>query len=55
MRISRCGLPPAAKEVRLMIENTMIYIIYILFFSLIVLSFIAFALIAWICVFISKS
>ena len=53
MRINGCGLPPI-KEVRRMIETTLLNIIYILFYSLIGITIITFALIIVIAVIISK-
>ena len=55
MRISRCGLPPTKEEVRRMIEiQILIATIYILYYSLIGVIIIAFALIIALVVIISK-
>ena len=51
--INGCGLPPI-KEVRRMIETTLLNIIYILFYSLIGITIIAFALIIAIVVILRK-
>ena len=55
MRITRCGLPPTKEEVRRMIEiQILIATIYILYYSLIGVTIIAFALIIALVVIISK-
>ncbi len=55
MRINRCGLPPTKEEVRRMIEiQILIATIYILYYSLIGVTIIAFALIIALVVIISK-
>ena len=55
MRISGCGLPPTKEEVRRMVEVQMlIATIYILYYSLIGVTIITFALIIAIVVIISK-
>ena len=55
MRISRCGLPPTKEEVRRMIEiQSLIATIYILYYSLIGVTIITFALIIALVVIISK-
>ena len=51
---SRCGLPPKHKEVRRMIETTLLFIIKLLFAGLISVTIIAFALIIALAVIISK-
>ena len=53
MRINGCGLPPI-KEVGRMIETTLLNIIYILFYSLIGITIITFALIIALVVILRK-
>jgi len=48
-------LPPTKEEVRRMIEESLIYMIYILFYSLIGVTIIAIALIIALVIVLSKS